>query len=896
LNYRVVRLLSLVLATLPFSTAANAAQVTLTGDASVSAARPSTNFGTLSNLYVGNGNSAFLQFDLSTLPTGTTSSQIARATLTVFVNRVNTAGSVTLSPVTSGWSESSVTASSAPTLGTTSGIFMASAAGQYVTLDVTTLVQNWVTTPATNFGFALTSDSANLLLDSKENDETGHAATLDITITSEGATGPQGIPGPIGPQGPAGATGATGPIGLTGATGATGSQGLPGAVGPQGLTGATGADGPIGPTGPAGTIGVVTNWSSSVTYQVGQVVFCAVCSSSGSSYVALAANTNQDPPTQPGFWNLIAEHGAIGAQGMQGPIGATGPIGPIGPAGAPGPMGAAGATGAVGPAGATGPSGPQGPAGATGATGAPGPFAGGNYSASVNYPAGSVVDFASSTYLAVQANGPSSSVVTPGSNGSYWVATTGINSLTPANYIDVTSTQTGFVAPGQEVFATVPPTVATNSGFTLGPAGTVTVAAAGTYAYDYNVSVIEPGTLELTDNGAPLIGTSFGRSTGTSQIVGHGVITLNAGDVVGLMNPVFSPTPLSLYTATPGVPQTTAAFSLVALAAGTPGATGATGATGAAGATGPQGPQGPAGPTGAQGPTGLTGATGSTGATGPAGPIGPIGATGTFSVAGNWSSATTYQAGQIAYCAACSSNGSSYIALATNVAIDPPTNPAVWNMVAKAGANGATGATGATGGAGPIGPAGPTGPQGPAGNHGTNGTGSVSSVTVGTVSNAAAAGAGTLTISNATTTPTISINFPASSGSSTGFIFAANILSPGDTNTYFAAPLGSVYYVAAQSGGGDVYLPSSCTVSSLKIRGIVVQAGAADSTTFVVQHNDVNTAMGCIVNTSNSLGNTGFCSDTTHTFNVAAGDFIDFQISQTNATPYVNYSTELVCN
>jgi hypothetical protein len=36
----------------------------------VSTARPSTNFGTLSNLYVGNGNTAVLQFDLSTNPEG----------------------------------------------------------------------------------------------------------------------------------------------------------------------------------------------------------------------------------------------------------------------------------------------------------------------------------------------------------------------------------------------------------------------------------------------------------------------------------------------------------------------------------------------------------------------------------------------------------------------------------------------------------------------------------------------------------------------------------------------------------------------------------------------------------------------------------------------------------
>jgi hypothetical protein len=120
LNHRVVlRVLSLVFATLASASFANAAQVTLVGDVSVSTARPSTNFGTLSDLYVGNGNTAFLQFNLNSLPTGTISSQIARATLTVFVNRVNAASSVSLAPVTSAWSESSVTSSSASSIGAT---------------------------------------------------------------------------------------------------------------------------------------------------------------------------------------------------------------------------------------------------------------------------------------------------------------------------------------------------------------------------------------------------------------------------------------------------------------------------------------------------------------------------------------------------------------------------------------------------------------------------------------------------------------------------------------------------------------------------------------------------------------------------------------------------------
>jgi hypothetical protein len=322
----IARLLPVFLAAMFFCPAAHATNVALAGDAHVSSTRSTTNFGTLANLYVGNGNTALLQFDLSTLPTGLTSAQVARATLTVFVNRVNIGGTVNLSPVTSAWSESAVTYATIPAIGAPVNGFPAAIAGQYVTLDVTSLVQGWVTAPATNFGLALTSTAANVLLDSKENDETGHAASLDITITS---TGSQGIQGPQGAPGPAGANGAVGAIGP---------------IGPQGPIGVTGATGAAGANG---TIGVVTNWSSSTTYQIGQVVFCAACSSNGSSFVATATNTNQDPPTQAGFWNLIAERGATGSAGSAGATGPAGPIGLTGPAGTAGSTGPTGTTGTL---------------------------------------------------------------------------------------------------------------------------------------------------------------------------------------------------------------------------------------------------------------------------------------------------------------------------------------------------------------------------------------------------------------------------------------------------------------------------------------------------------------------------------------------------------------------
>ena len=76
-----------------------AVQATLVADAHVSAAQPTVNAGSLSNLNVGNGYTALIQFDLGVLPAGTTGAQISRATLRVFCNRADTPGPVGLSAV-----------------------------------------------------------------------------------------------------------------------------------------------------------------------------------------------------------------------------------------------------------------------------------------------------------------------------------------------------------------------------------------------------------------------------------------------------------------------------------------------------------------------------------------------------------------------------------------------------------------------------------------------------------------------------------------------------------------------------------------------------------------------------------------------------------------------------
>lgn len=345
---------------------ASALDVTLSSDASVNSAHASVNYGALSNLYVGNGNTAFLQFDLRTLPAGTTSAQVSHATLTVFVNRVNAAGAVTVSPVSVPWGEYSVTAATAPAMGSSIGSFSVSPPGQFISVDVTAQVQAWLNAAASDTGFALTSSTANVLFDSKENDETGHAAHLDVTLVSQG---PQGVPGPIGPAGVAGATGATGPVG---------PQGIQGPAGVAGLTGPAGAPGPAG-------VGMVYQgtYNSGTAYAANDAV-----TYNGSSYISLQnANLANQPDISPAFWSRFA---AAGATGPAGPIGATGPQGP---------------TGLTGPTGATGPAGPIGVTGATGSIGPQGPPVSfqGTWNSGTTYALGDAVSYNGSSYISLVA-------------------------------------------------------------------------------------------------------------------------------------------------------------------------------------------------------------------------------------------------------------------------------------------------------------------------------------------------------------------------------------------------------------------------------------------------------------------------------------------------------------
>lgn len=264
---------------------------TLAADTAVTSVHPATNYGALSNLYVSSSSTVLLRFDLGTLPAGARAADVSRATLRVFVNRVNTPGVVTLSSVSTAWNENAVTAQTLPPTGNALEVFPVTDENQYVTVDVTSLVQAWIATPSKNFGLALTAATADAVLDSKENDITAHPAQLEIALS----TGEAGPTGPAGPQGPKGDTGATGARGLAGPQGQPGNNG---AAGPQGI------QGPKGDKGDPGTgagLQFQGAFSAGVSYAKNNVVTYAEA-----AWVSLHdSNFSRVPAASPADWSVL---------------------------------------------------------------------------------------------------------------------------------------------------------------------------------------------------------------------------------------------------------------------------------------------------------------------------------------------------------------------------------------------------------------------------------------------------------------------------------------------------------------------------------------------------------------------------------------------------------------
>ncbi|MBL8232038.1 MAG: collagen-like protein [Bryobacterales bacterium] len=186
--------------------------------------------GSLPQLNVSSGAASYLQFDWNEFPAHLTKDELVSARLRLYVNRVVSPATVTVAPTCTAISEASLTARTRPLWSCSEPrvTFPVTAAGQWVTVDVTTLLAGRVlTAPLT---FELTAQSGDVYFDSKESVGTSQPPQLLLWFRS-----------PAGPQGPAGPAGVRGP---------TGPQGIQGPAGGLGSPGPRGLPGPIGPLGP----------------------------------------------------------------------------------------------------------------------------------------------------------------------------------------------------------------------------------------------------------------------------------------------------------------------------------------------------------------------------------------------------------------------------------------------------------------------------------------------------------------------------------------------------------------------------------------------------------------------------------------------------------------------
>jgi collagen triple helix repeat protein len=323
----------------------------------------SGHFGATATINVG-GPSNFqglAQFDLSTLPFGTTAAQVSNASLRLFVSRIGSPGSVDIFAANGAWMESTVTGTGYPTRGTLIAPTVPVAiAGSFIVVDVTAQVKAWLS-GATNNGFLIVADPASTLVyfDTKESQSTSGAAALEVNLL--GPTGNAGIAGPTGAMGPIGPTGMAGAIGSAGAIGTiAGPAGLIGPSGPSGPVGAVGAAGAAGPAGAMGGLGL-----SGPTGQTGAIGNVGPAGPTGTT----GSQGSAGPQGPAGVAGLPGPPGSKGPMGLSGPTGATGGNGPVGSAGPAGPQGSTGSTGAVGLSGPVGASGANGAAGATGPQG-----------------------------------------------------------------------------------------------------------------------------------------------------------------------------------------------------------------------------------------------------------------------------------------------------------------------------------------------------------------------------------------------------------------------------------------------------------------------------------------------------------------------------------------------
>ncbi|KJV05356.1 CBM96 family carbohydrate-binding protein, partial [Methylocucumis oryzae] len=230
-------------------------------------------------LIVNQHNIGYLSFYLQrSLPNQLKASDIQKATVAVFLNKVDAGGVLAVAKVIEDWNEKTIPhKNQAPAYDTVTikrFEIKPAYAGRWIQLDVTSIVKDWVNgneiSEEASYGFALISENQlDITIDSKENTTTSHQALFEVVLNktssvgAKGETGATGARGNTGASGLTGATGATGNTGTSGNTGKTGATGANGNTGTSGNTGATGANGNTGASGNTGATGANGNTGAS---------------------------------------------------------------------------------------------------------------------------------------------------------------------------------------------------------------------------------------------------------------------------------------------------------------------------------------------------------------------------------------------------------------------------------------------------------------------------------------------------------------------------------------------------------------------------------------------------------------------------------------------------------
>jgi hypothetical protein len=190
-----LRLASLLSVILLACTAAYG-QLTPSADAYTNTADPTVNYGVKPVLAVGSSQTAYIRFNLSSIPSTYTGADITKATLKLYVNAVSATGSFNVDYVNGSWTESTITANNAPGLGTTiaGNVSLVTAdKNQYILIDITPAMQAWLNGSEPNDGIALVGNSpVNATFDSKESATQSHPAEL-VIVFAAGSGGITGI-------------------------------------------------------------------------------------------------------------------------------------------------------------------------------------------------------------------------------------------------------------------------------------------------------------------------------------------------------------------------------------------------------------------------------------------------------------------------------------------------------------------------------------------------------------------------------------------------------------------------------------------------------------------------------------------------------------------------------